>query len=113
MIKVWGNDDLIEVEGDIVEGFYLADGDDNVLAFSDGTVLRAVHSDSRVWRITQLAEGTGRLVLTQCPENDEYHCSDVAEVHADIAWVVHGMTFETAEKRSAEENERAAQRRMQ
>jgi len=96
MIKVWGNDDLIEVEGDIVEGFYLADGDDNVLAFSNGTVLRVVYSDAGVWRITRLAEGTGRLVLTPCPEDDEYRCSDIAEVHANIAWVVHGGTFEQA-----------------
>ena len=99
MIKICGSsDDLIELEGDVTEEFSFTDNGEggDLLAFSNGTVLRINYdyANSGVWRIIPVVHGTGRFVLTQCPEDDEDNYSDIAEIHdADITWVVHGIAL--------------------
>jgi hypothetical protein len=89
MIKVYGSsDDLIEVEGDIEEEFTLSEYDENLLAFSNGVVLRIKYNDSGIWRISPV---TGNMVIHMAPEDDEDNYSDVAIIEDDIRWVVQGI----------------------
>jgi hypothetical protein len=91
-ITVYGaSDDLIEIDGDIREEFPYA-GDDHagdILAFSDGTVLRIAFDLDRSgnWRITPLAHGSAKLTIAQTVEEDD---TDRADLDGDIKWVVHG-----------------------
>jgi hypothetical protein len=99
MLTVYGaSDDLIAVEGDIEEefpwqkrGYGQASGD--LLAFSDGTVLRVEFTRSGVWRIQRLAGDPEALHIEQAPEDDENNCSDRATLDGDIHWVVQGMSW--------------------
>ena len=99
MIKIYGaSDDLIELEGDVTvtEEFpFTGKGEGgDLLALSNGTVLRIDYANPGVWRITPVIHGVGRFVLTQCPEDDGNNYSDIAEIHdADITWVVHGIAL--------------------
>jgi hypothetical protein len=99
-ITIYGaSDDLIEIEGDIREEFSLDNMDDNgdLLAFSDGTVLRIAYKSSGVWRITKVFEGTATIEINQAPEADEDNYSDRATVTGDpLVWVVHGIDFKRA-----------------
>lgn len=91
-ITVYGaSDDLIEVDGAIVEEFNPRSNDPVLLAFSDGTVLRIQYSDTGVWRIQPVVCGRGTdLVIEQAPEDDDANYSDRATLRADIEWVVAG-----------------------
>ena len=85
------SDDLIEVDGDIREEFtYNNDEDGDLLAFSDGTVLRIQFSDWGVWRITTVARGSASLTVEQQPEDGE-EGTDKATLDGDVRWVVHGL----------------------
>jgi len=98
-ITIYGaSDDLIEVEGAGSEeftyqerGYGQASGD--LLAFSDGTVLRIVYSDAGIWRITPVASGAATLTIEQAPEGDENNYSDRATLTGDISWVVQGIAI--------------------
>lgn len=94
-LTVYGaSDDLIVVEGDINEEFYLglSNGAD-LLAFSDGTLLRIVFTNvgDGVWRITPVAQGAAEVVIVQAPEDDDENYSDRATLTGDIAWVAHAI----------------------
>lgn len=97
MITVYGGgDDLIEVDGDIVEEFSHYEAEDrevpgSLLAFSDGTVLRIALTPPGVWRITPVAVGRAALSIAQAPEDDDDNYSDRATLDGEIAWVVHGL----------------------
>jgi hypothetical protein len=100
MITVYGaSDDLIEVEGDIDAEFqWQAPGygqpSGNLLAFSDGTVLRIVFDGDGVWRITPVVVGTAGVGIEQAPANDESNYSDRATFKdGRIAWVVQGIDY--------------------
>ncbi|SNR32992.1 hypothetical protein [Blastococcus mobilis] len=86
------SDDLIEIDGDITEEFYGNDEDGDLLAFSDGTVLRISYTRSGVWRIVPITTGPGFVGITQAPEGDEDNYTDRAEV-TDATWVVHGKAI--------------------
>jgi hypothetical protein len=96
MIEVYGSsDDLIEVEGEICDEFpYDSSGCDtgDLLAFSDGTVLRIQMLN--VWRITLVhpSQLGNDVSIVQCPENDEVNYSDRAVISGpgEIQWVVRG-----------------------
>lgn len=100
MIEVHGSgDDLIEIEGAIEEEFPYDDrgcekaGD--LLAFSDGTVLRIRYSDEGVWRIELLhrSQAGNDVVIAQCPVDDPDRYTDRATISGaglDIRWVVRG-----------------------
>lgn len=101
MITVYGaSDDCIEVEGDIREEFsYQKRGygqpTGELLAFSDGTILRIEFTDAGVWRISPVARGAGRLDIVQASEGDEGDYSDVANLDGAV-WVVQGIGYATA-----------------
>jgi hypothetical protein len=89
MIRVEGaSDDLIEIGGDISEEFYLQNDKGDLLAFSDGTVLRIEFGDP--WRITPIVRGNAALTILLAAEHDD-EGTDVATLDGDIAWVVHGV----------------------
>lgn len=93
-VTVYGaSDDLIEVEGDIEGEFYLKDDDaGDLLAFSDGTILRMRYAESGVWRITPVTTGgTSSLTIVPAPEGDEANYSDRATLTGPVSWVVHGI----------------------
>jgi hypothetical protein len=96
-ITVYGaSDDLIEVDGDISEEFYYAglgkggDYGGDLIAFSDGTILRVRIDASGVWRITPVVQGSATTTIDVAPEDDEVDYSDRATV-SGAAWVVHGI----------------------
>lgn len=91
-ITVFGySDDLIEVDGDIRDEFPIKDdtpdGGD-LLAFSDGTLLRITYTKDGIWRITPLVRGSAELGIEQAPDNGGY--SDRATLSGAV-WVVHGI----------------------
>jgi hypothetical protein len=95
------SDDLIELDGAIVEEFNHWHGgnpDDQgaLVAFSDGTVLRIIHGPGGIWRISPVAAGAAELSIVQAPEDDDRNCSDVATLTGDIRWAVHGVAYAKA-----------------
>ncbi len=98
-ITVYGaSDDLIEVDGDISEefGYKGADGhpntdDGDLLAFSDGTILRITYDSNGVWRITPVVRGSAQVSIEQVPEGDQ-DGTDRATVDGAV-WVVHGVAY--------------------
>lgn len=108
MIRIYGaSDDLVEVEGDISEEFtYTGDfcrfNGDDLLAFSDGTVIGVRYDAQGIWRLSVVCSGTARVVHQVCTadgfEDDEY--SDVIhlfdeELDRSISWVLHGTSLAT------------------
>jgi hypothetical protein len=92
-----GSDDLIEVAGDLNEEFgYANRAEGDLLAFSDGTILRIFFSRGGVWRINPVHPGTAALAIVAAPEDDEDNYADVAMLTGDIAWVVHGQAHAAA-----------------
>jgi len=93
-ISVYGaSDDLIEVEGDIVEELsYGSEDEGDLLGFSDGTLLRVRYDNDGVWRITPIATAEGTILeIVQAPADNEDNYSDVATLHdVEITWVVQG-----------------------
>lgn len=91
-ITVYGaSDDLIEVDGDISEEFpYLehdtTPGGGDLLAFSDGTILRVAFGTDG-WRIAPVCRGSSPLTIEQHTDGEEG--TDKATL--DAAWVVHGV----------------------
>lgn len=86
------SDDLIEVEGDVREEFYvLGSEEENYLAFSNGFVIKVTY-DYRdgVWRIAPIV---GSVQVDQAPANDEANYSDRAHIYGTVLWVVHGPHF--------------------
>jgi hypothetical protein len=98
-VTVYGaSDDLIEVAGDISEefpwqkrGYGQPPGD--LLAFSDGTILRIEFTDAGVWRITPVVSGTAMLFIELAPEGDDSNYTDKATLTGDISWVVQGIDY--------------------
>jgi hypothetical protein len=85
MITVYGSsDDLIEIEGAIEEEF--SPGDDAILAFSNGVLLRINYDNDGVWRIKPLV-CTDKVVITQAPADDENNYSDRAVIEETVFWV--------------------------
>jgi hypothetical protein len=95
VITIYGaGDDLIEVDGDISEEFYVPDlaANGDLLAFSDGTVLRLHITNEGIWRITPVVRGAGYLSIVQAPEDDDDNITDRATLDGAV-WVVHGTSY--------------------
>lgn len=95
------SDDLIELDGAIVEEFnhWHGGNDDDrgaLVAFSDGTVLRIIHGAGGIWRITPVMSGAAELSIVQASEDDDLGYTDVATLTGDIRWAVHGVAFTKA-----------------
>lgn len=91
------SDDLIEVDGDISEEFpYQKPGygqpTGDLLAFSDGTILRIEFTRDGVWRITPVVRGAAALTIEQAPEGDDNNYTDRATLDGAV-WVVQGMAY--------------------
>lgn len=93
-ITVYGaSDDLIEIEGDITEEFYVygVPESESVLAFSNGVVLRAFYTESGIWRISTITKPSGiDIAKIEAPEDDDDNYSDRVTVPGSIKWVVKG-----------------------
>lgn len=86
-----GSDDVIVVSGDLEEEFqYSNSTDGDLLAFSDGTLLRIAFDPDRSgnWRITPLLRGTAWLTIEQA---DSRGVTDRATLDGPIGWVVQGL----------------------
>lgn len=94
-VTVYGaSDDLIELDGGIYEEFgYRDDAEGDLVAFSDGTVLRVRHGAGGIWRITPVARGSAELSIVQAPEDDDSNYSDRATLDGDVRWAVHGNGY--------------------
>lgn len=90
-VTVYGaSDDLIEIEGAIREEFtYENEADGDLIALSEGTVLRVRYDRDGVWRITPVATGQAVVTITPAVSGDDDNYSDRAEVAGDVRWVVH------------------------
>lgn len=87
------SDDLIEIEGELREEFYLQNDDEgDLLAFSTGVVLRVRYDDDGIWRVTPLA-GSSRLEHVIAPTDDEDNYSDIVYLNETPEWVVHGINW--------------------
>lgn len=100
-ITLYGaSDDCIEIEGDVNEewsAYGSKDGD--LIAFSDGTLLRIRYTDEGdgIWRITPVHVPTPEiLTITPAPLNDPRRYTDRAELRTnDIDWVIRGSEMAT------------------
>lgn len=94
-LRIYGaSDDLIEVEGDIRDEFPYSDAEaGDLLAFSDGTILRIAYTTSGVWTISLVRRGRCEYDLRQAPEGVDDDYSDVALLRGDITWVVHATEW--------------------
>lgn len=112
-VTVYGaSDDLVEVDGAISEEFNAASGEEGLLAFSDGTVLRYRYSG--VWRFTPVSRGTARVEIVQCPEDDDRNYSDRVTLSGEVRWVLHGRDIAARPKRDTDlaDDEHAVGRRV-
>ena len=84
------SDDLIEIDGDIREEFTYRDqdGDGDLIACSDGTVLRVQLDSQGDWAISVAARGAAAVEVTTAADRETY--SDEAVLTGDVRWVVHG-----------------------
>lgn len=87
MLKVTGHsDDIVYVEGDVTEEFYLMDPSEGYLAFSDGTLLHTLYDEHGIWRFNVMAKGTlFREKLEGTVLNDD---SDEVKFNDGITWCV-------------------------
>jgi len=96
MIKIYGaSDDLIEIEGDIREEFYLkSDEDGDFLAFSDGTILHIQYTNEGLWRITPIFKGKAKYKKEyEAVSGDDEEYSDIVVLEEDIKWILHGSEW--------------------
>lgn len=90
-VRITGaSDDLIEIDGDISEEFSGNDEEGDLIAVSDGTVLRISYTRDGIWRIVPVVHGSAKLTITQAPEDDDRNYTDEAVLTGDVRWVVHG-----------------------
>ena len=93
VIITGASDDLIEIDGDIIEEFSHYGDDPALLGFSDGTILRVTYDRDGIWRITPVA--TGSATLTHVFGQDDREHSDKATLDGDVRWVVYGSGMAT------------------
>lgn len=94
-VMIYGaSDDLIEIEGSLIEEFnYYGEGK-TILAFSDGTVLSVLYDDDGIWKIRRVAVGKAEYSNKEVvnPDSDEYS-DKVTLKGGNIHWVVFGTKF--------------------
>ena len=94
MVTIYGSsDDLIEIEGDIVEEFDCTDGEERFLAFSDGTVLSVEYTNGGIWRINRVKNGGASYSKVEATDPDDEYSDKVtlgAPSLQNFYWVVCG-----------------------
>lgn len=102
MITVYGSsDDLIEIEGDIVEEFGGPWDEETYLGFSDGTLLSIEYTDSGIWRINRLKEGSASYSKVEGTSSDDDYTDKVTLAEnglSKISWVVQGNLVQASRK---------------
>lgn len=89
MLTVTGaSDDLIELDGDISEEFARFDSEGDYLAFSDGTVLKAVYDENGIWRFNLIYKGNLYLEKIEGVVSDD--TNDIVKFADGILWCVCG-----------------------
>lgn len=102
-LRVYGaSDDLVEIEGSIRAEFDYT-GDNGLLAFSDGTVLRIQYTNPGVWRITPVVRGTASVSIDLCSEELSNGYTDVAIIKGHVDWVVFASHIQTARSNGPKE----------
>jgi hypothetical protein len=93
-ITVYGSsDDLIEVEGALEEEFTYHDRErGDLLAFSNGVVVRVYFDTDGVWRVVPIARAD-LLTIAQAPADDPDNYTDRATLTEPATWVVHGTAI--------------------
>ncbi len=94
-LRLFGSsDDLVEIEGDIIEEFvYRPDGDEpGFVGFSDGTVVTIELTRAGIWRINKLRGGHATFTKTEGTDA-ETDRTDIATVTGDIRWVIFGVAI--------------------
>jgi hypothetical protein len=95
--RIYGSsDDLIEIEGEDVEGevgFYGTDEDSSagvLLVCSDGTLLAAKYGKGGrgIWGLTIFEEGSLLSGVETCNDEDADPYSDVATFQDGLTWVI-------------------------
>jgi len=87
-VIVYGfSDDLIEVEGEINQEFYLGTDEGGYLAFSDGTLLRVDYDGD--WNISLKASGKSSY-HNEPPADNGSDYSDIVTLTGDFKWVLFG-----------------------
>lgn len=95
------SDDLIEIEGAIVEEFswYGEDDEPCYLAVSDGTLLSAVYDKDGIWRFALVERGTAKFSKVEGVVSED--TNDVVTLDGDrLTWVVQGKAMARADKSS-------------
>lgn len=91
------SDDIISLSGAVEDEFALQDVDEgDLLAFSDGTLLRVLYDNDGMWRINRLHQGKAKFDKKDAAGPDDDRYSDVVRLTGEIAWAVHGVAFRTA-----------------
>jgi hypothetical protein len=94
-LKLYGaSDDLIELDGDIDDEFYIGDGADEggeggCVGLSDGTVLGVIYDHDGVWRFTIKKNGTSEVQITGNDPDDKNNYSDTVTITGPIKWAMY------------------------
>lgn len=96
-VKVYGaSDDLIEIDGDVVEEFtWYTDDEPAYLGFSDGTVLRIIYDKTALWKIMIINKGTATVEkVFEATDSDGDEYSDIVVLKDEkIDWVMFASKF--------------------
>lgn len=103
------SDDLIEIGGDFEEEFNTVAqstaGDQALVAFSDGTLLKVAFSDEGIWRITPIKRGLAKLDIVQCTADDGDDVDEATDratlTGVPIEWVALANAYVTRPREKA------------
>ncbi len=93
-ITIYGaSDDLVEIEGDFREEFYVSSADSFNLAFGDGTVLDINFDRHGIWRINRVFAGSASFEKLEALGDEGARddgtpaYSEVVKLSGDLQWV--------------------------
>lgn len=94
MLEVTGfSDDGIILEGDLIEQFDRYDSKGDYLAFSDGTLLKALYDENGIWRFTVCFKGP---LFSEKIEGDvETDTNDKIRFIPGVKWCICGKDIAT------------------
>lgn len=93
------SDDIICVEGDLLEEFYPESDKPGYLVFGDGTILSVEYGKSGMWTIRCLANGSAAYSKVEATDADRDY-SDKVTLDGNLKWVVFGSQYERIQPRS-------------
>lgn len=90
-LKISGHsDDIVCVEGDLTEEFYVVDDETLHVAVSEGTLLRVTYDG--MWNIRVLSNGLGTTIDHEPATDEDDNYSDIVTLTSErtVGWVVGG-----------------------